>query len=160
MLSWFFALFGWGGVIAIAVILFFGFKAAEKWLPLIFCAAALGIALWGWNGYRNAAANKAQYDKEVLAHKATRGERDKARTERDDAKAALKECSDSVDNLGTVAEKRAGENKGERQEAQRKAQQHREKASRIMSKPPAVPEDDAESARAFVKEWLAERNKQ
>ena len=72
-MSWLFAILGWGGVAAIAAILVLGVVVAKKWLYIAAAVAAVALALWGWNGYRSAAANQAKYDDEVTAHQVTQG---------------------------------------------------------------------------------------
>lgn len=103
--------------------------------------AALGLAYLG------------QRDKTTEAQSAvTAMER-----QRDVAREAASACSDAVEDLRTVADKRAAEAKAARAEAAAKARGHNKKADSILATPAAVPGDDCRSAQVRVSEWLKGR---
>lgn len=79
--------------------------------------------------------------------------------ERDGARAAASVCSDAVEDLRIVADKRAAEAKAAHAAAAAKAKSHNQKADAILSTPPAVPGDDCRSAQARVADWLKGRAK-
>jgi hypothetical protein len=106
--------------------------------------AALG---WAYLGQRDATATgKADL-------RAMEGQRDGARQ-------AASACSDSVDDLRELADKRARDAAPARVAAASVAQGHNQRADVILSTPAPVPGDSCASAQARVDDWLKGRWKQ
>jgi hypothetical protein len=77
--------------------------------------------------------------------------------QRDGARQAASACSDSVDDLRELADKRAREAAAARAAAAGKAQGHNQRADAILAAPPKVPGDACASAQARVDDWLKGR---
>lgn len=78
-------------------------------------------------------------------------------TERDDARSAASMCSDAVEDLRALADKRAADAKPVQAAAQQAAGQRQAAAQQILSTPPAVHGDDCGSARVRIDDWLRSR---
>ncbi len=109
--------------------------------------AANGLLGWAYLGQRDdtAVAKTALRDME--------GQRDGARQ-------AASACSDSVDDLRELADKRARDAAPARAAAASAAQGHNQRADLILSTPAPVLGDACASAQARVDEWLKGRAKQ
>lgn len=79
--------------------------------------------------------------------------------QRDGAQQAASACSDSVDDLRELADKRARDAAPARAAAASTAQGHNQRADVILSTPAPVPGDVCASAQARVDEWLKGRAK-
>lgn len=79
--------------------------------------------------------------------------------QRDGARAAASACSDAVEDIRTMADKRATEAKAARAAAAVQTRSHNEKADTILSTPAAAPGDDCRSAQVRVSDWLKGRAK-
>lgn len=79
--------------------------------------------------------------------------------QRDGAREAASACSDSVDDLRELADKRAREAAPARAAAATAAQGHNQRADVILSTPAPVPGNACASAQARVDEWLNGRAK-
>lgn len=79
--------------------------------------------------------------------------------QRDGARQIASECSDSVDDLRALADKRAREAATARAAAANTAKAHSSKADAILSTPAPVPGDVCASAQARVDDWLKGRAK-
>lgn len=79
--------------------------------------------------------------------------------QRDGARQAASACSDSVDDLRELADKRAREAVPARAAAASAAQGHSQRADVILSTPAPVPGDVCASAQARVDDWLKGRAK-
>ncbi len=79
--------------------------------------------------------------------------------QRDGARQAASACSDSVDDLRELADKRAREAAPARAAAASAAQRHDQRADLILSTPAPVPGDECASAQARVDDWLKGRAK-
>ena len=80
--------------------------------------------------------------------------------QRDGARQAASECSDSVDDLRELADRRGREAAQARASAAGKAQSHNQRADQILATPAPVPGDACASAQARVDDWLKGRAKQ
>lgn len=105
--------------------------------------AALG---WAWLGQRDETAT-AKADLRAME-----GQRDGARQ-------AASACSDSVDDLRELADKRARDAAPARAVAASAAQGRNQRADVILSTPAPVPGDACASAQARVDDWLKGRAK-
>lgn len=79
--------------------------------------------------------------------------------QRDGARQAASACSDSVDDLRELADKRAREAAPARAAAASAAQGYNQRADQILSTPAPVPGDACASAQARVDSWLQGRAK-
>lgn len=79
--------------------------------------------------------------------------------QRDGARQAASACSDSVDDLRELADKRARDAAPARAAAASTAQGHNHRADQILAAPQPVPGDACASAQARVDEWLNGRAK-
>jgi len=118
--------------------------------PLMW-AAGLSLALnaalgWAYLGQRDK-TTKAEADVTAMEQ------------QRDGAREAASACSDAVEDLRILADKRADEAKAARAAAAVKARGHNEKADSILATPAAVPGDDCRSAQVRVSDWLKGRAK-
>lgn len=77
--------------------------------------------------------------------------------ERDTARQAASACSDAVDDLRTLADKRAKDAATARATAAAQARAAAQRADAILSAPAAVPGNDCQSAKARVGAWLQTR---
>lgn len=77
--------------------------------------------------------------------------------QRDGARRAASECSDSVEALRELADKRARDAAPARAAAAGKAQGHNQRADVILSTPAPVPGDVCASAQTRVDDWLKGR---
>ena len=77
--------------------------------------------------------------------------------QRDSARQAASACSDSVDDLRELADRRGREAAQARAAAAAKAQSHNKRADQILATPAPVPGDVCASAQARVVEWLKGR---
>lgn len=115
-------------------------------IGLVLSLAANGLLGWAYLGQRDEAT-------------AVRKDLSAMQTQRDGARQAASACSDAVDDLRTLAERRAGEAKAARAEAAARARGHAQRADQILTAPPAVPGDDCRSAQVRVADWLKGRTK-
>ena len=115
----------------------------------LFWALALSLALNAALGW----AYLVQRDKTTKAEAGVTA----MEQQRDGARAVASACSDAVEDLRNVADKRAAEAKAARAEAAAKARGHNKKADSILATPAAVPGDDCRSAQVRVSEWLKGR---
>ncbi|CAN7371868.1 hypothetical protein LJR074_002215 [Acidovorax sp. LjRoot74] len=79
--------------------------------------------------------------------------------QRDGARQTASACSDSVDDLRELADKRALNAAPARAAAASAAQGHNQRADQILSTPAPVPGDVCASAQARVDDWLKGRAK-
>lgn len=79
--------------------------------------------------------------------------------QRDGAQAAASACSDAVDDLRTLADKRAREAEQARAQAAGQAKVLEQRADKTLSTAPAVPGDMCASMQALGDEWLRGRTK-
>ncbi|CAN7184941.1 hypothetical protein [Acidovorax sp. LjRoot117] len=79
--------------------------------------------------------------------------------QRDGARQAASECSDSVEALRDLAAQRARDAAPARAAAAGKAQGHNQRADTILSTPAPVPGDVCASAQTRVDDWLKGRAK-
>lgn len=79
--------------------------------------------------------------------------------QRDGARQAASACSDSVDDLRELADKRAREAAPARAAASDIAKTHNQRADTILATPAPVPGDVCASAQARVDSWLKGRAK-
>ena len=79
--------------------------------------------------------------------------------QRDGARQAASECSDSVEDLRELADKRAREDAPARAAASNIAKTHNQRADTILATPAPVPGDLCASAQARVDDWLKGRAK-
>lgn len=77
--------------------------------------------------------------------------------QRDGARQAASACSDSVDDLRELADKRARDAAPARAAAASAAHGHNQKADAILATPAPVPGDACASAQARVNDWLKNR---
>lgn len=77
--------------------------------------------------------------------------------QRDGARAAASACSDALDDLRTLADRRGREATAARSAAAGRAGQHNQRADQILSAPPAVPGNTCASAQARIDGWLKAR---
>lgn len=77
--------------------------------------------------------------------------------QRDGARQAASACSDSVDDLRELADKRARDAAPARAAAASTAQGHNQRADTILATPAPVPGDVCASAQARVDSWLQGR---
>ena len=77
--------------------------------------------------------------------------------QRDGARQAASACSDSVDDLRELADRRGREAAQARSAASGKAQGHNKRADQILATPAPVLGDACASAQARVDEWLKGR---
>ncbi|CAN7411659.1 hypothetical protein LJR074_002609 [Acidovorax sp. LjRoot74] len=115
-------------------------------IALAISLAANGLLGWAYLGQRDdtAVAKTALRDME--------GQRDGIRQ-------AASACSDSVDDLRELADKRARDAAPARAAAASTAQGHNQRADQILAAPAPVPGDVCASAQARVDDWLKSRNK-
>lgn len=113
----------------------------------ILLAVSLAVnALVGW-------AYLGQRDATAVAETALHD----MRGQRDGAREAASACSDAVDDLRTLADRRAREADQARRAAAKRAEGHNQRADVILAAPPAVPGDACASAQVRVDEWLKGR---
>ncbi|MBL7089520.1 MAG: hypothetical protein ISS20_11970 [Acidovorax sp.] len=79
--------------------------------------------------------------------------------QRDGARQVASACSDSVDDLRELADKRARDAAPARAAAASAAQGHNTRADQILAAPQPVPGDACASAQARVDDWLKGRAK-
>ena len=105
----------------------------------------------------------------VLLTRAYLGQRDTATAarasvgemtqQRDGARSLAAACSDAVDDLRELADKRKREGEAARASAAVKARTHERRADEILAAPPTVPGDACASAQHRVDSWLQGRVK-
>ena len=156
-MTWLLGLIGWGGGAALVAALALGMVLSRRALFIAAAVVAVALLAWGWRGYVQASALRADLSHTQAALDKTTGERDKARSERAAALDAAEACSRSVEALKQAADEREAENAHARQQAAGKAHQHRQKANEIMATPASVPGDDAASAQDRIWKWLENR---
>ena len=139
-----------------ALILAFARKNWQAILAAVLIAAFIG---WGMRGYSKAKSLQADLDELVQATADMKDERDEARKERTAALDAAETCSASVAALKDAADKREKVATPARQQAARTAHTNQQRAAAILAAPPAVPGDDAASARARIDAWLSSRER-
>lgn len=115
-------------------------------IALAISVAANAAVGWAWLGQRDETAT-AKADLRAME-----GQRDGARQ-------AASACSDSVDDLRELADKRARDAAPSRAAAASAAQGHNQRADVILSTPAPVPGDMCASAQARVDDWLKGRAK-
>lgn len=103
----------------------------------------------------------------VLLTRAYLGQRDAAAVarasvgemtqQRDGARDLSAACSDAVDDLRELADRRKKEGEAARTSAAAQARKHEQRADEILAKPPAVPGDACASAQHRVDSWLQGR---
>jgi len=94
---------------------------------------------------------------ELTLAKSETGAREK---ERDTARQAASACSDAVDDLRTLADRRASEAATARATAATQARAAAQRADAILVAPAAVPGNDCASAQVRVQSWLQGRVQQ
>lgn len=105
----------------------------------------------------------------ALLARAYLGQRDAATTarasvgemtqQRDGARDLAAACSDAVDDLRELADRRKREGEAARTSAAAQARKHEQRADEILAAPPAVPGDACASAQHRVDSWLRGRTK-
>ncbi|MBN9324253.1 MAG: hypothetical protein J0H24_20280 [Delftia acidovorans] len=105
----------------------------------------------------------------VLLTRAYLGQRDAATAarasvgemtqQRDGARDLAAACSDAVDDLRELADRRKKEGEAARTSAAAQARKHEQRADEILAAPPAVPGDACTSAQHRVDSWLQGRVK-
>lgn len=115
-------------------------------IALAISVAANGVFGWAYLGQR---------DKTTTAQTALRD----MKGQRDGARQVASECSDSVDDLRALADKRARDAEPARAVAATTAKAHSSKADAILSTPAPVPGDVCASAQVRVDDWLKGRAK-
>lgn len=105
----------------------------------------------------------------VLLTRAYLGQRDTATAarasvsemtlQRDGARDQAAACSDAVDDLRELADRRKKEGDAARASAAARARTHEQRADQILAAPPAVPGDACASAQHRVDSWLQGRAK-
>ena len=113
-------------------------------IALLASLAANGAMGWAYLGQRDDAA-QARADLGAMEQ------------QRDGARQAASACSDAVDDLRDLADRRAIEAQAARAEAAAQARTHHQKADAILVTPPAVPGNDCRSAQLRVDNWLKGR---
>ncbi len=113
---------------------------------LLVSLAANGLLGWAYLGQRDNAT-------EARAAVSAKGQ------ELAGVRGAAEACSSSVDELRTLASKRAETAAPARRAAADRAADHYRKADAILAKPPAVPGGACASAQHRVDNWLLERGK-
>ncbi len=99
---------------------------------------------WAWLGARDD-ATKVQAELEAKGQELA------------GVRGAAQACSSKVDELRTLADKRAQEAASARRAAAGRAADHSRKADQILAAPPAVPGDACASAQVRVDAWLQGR---
>lgn len=77
--------------------------------------------------------------------------------QRDGARDLAAACSDAVDDLRELADRRKQEGQAARASAATQARAHEQRADEILAAPPAVPSDACASAQRRVDSWLQGR---
>ncbi len=77
--------------------------------------------------------------------------------QRDGARDLAAACSDAVDDLRELADRRKKEGEAARASAAARARTHEQRADEILAAPPAVPGDACASAQHRVDSWLQGR---
>jgi hypothetical protein len=113
---------------------------------ILILASLAANAVLGW-------AYLGQRDETASARADLRG----MEGQRDGARQAASACSDSVDDLRELADRRGREAAQARAAASGKAQGHNKRADQILATPAPVPGDACASAQARVDEWLKGR---
>lgn len=113
---------------------------------ILILASLAANAVLGW-------AYLGQRDETAAARADLRG----MEGQRDGARQAASACSDSVDDLRELADRRGREAAQARAAAAGKAQSHNKRADQILAPPAPVPGDACASAQARVDEWLKGR---
>ena len=133
--------------------------ARKNWQAILAAVLIATFIGWGMRGYSKAKALQAELDKQVQATADMQAERDKARTERAAALDAAETCSASVAALKDAADKRHADATPARHQAASTAHRNQQRAAAILAAPPAVPGDDAASARARIDAWISSRER-
>ena len=115
---------------------------------ILILASLAANAVLGW-------AYLGQRDETAAARADLRG----MEGQRDGARQAASACSDSVDDLRELADRRAREAVAARAAAAGAARDHNQKADAILAAPASVPGDACASAQARVDDWLNGRAK-
>lgn len=129
----------------------------KNWQAILLALAAAAVLAWGMRGYSQARTAEAERDKARERTAQVEQERDKARAERAAALDAAEACSRSVAALKQAADEREKAAAAARQKAAIQSRQRQQRAAQILATPPAVPGDDAASARARIDAWLEGR---
>lgn len=77
--------------------------------------------------------------------------------QRDGARGLASACSDAVEDLRELADRRKQEGEAARASAATQARAHEQRADEILAAPPAVPGDACASAQRRVDSWLQGR---
>lgn len=77
--------------------------------------------------------------------------------QRDGALKGAQACSDAVDDLRELADRRKQEGQAARASAAAQARAHEQRADEVLAAPPAVPSDACASAQHRVDSWLQGR---
>jgi|GEM_PF-1030581 len=155
-MSWIFWLIGtlgFGSVFLFAAVLVPMVLGGMAPRTALWIGAAIVVVLLGgaaWRGLNEVDTLYTRLDK-------AQREAATAKDERDTALGAAKTCSDSVRALADAGAQRASAAEPARQQAQQRAQQHTQRAGAIIATQPAVPNDDAASARQRIDAWLRAR---
>ncbi len=115
-------------------------------MQILLAALVLGNVLtgWAWLGARDDATT-------ARAELVGKGQ------ELAGVRGAAEACSSKVDELRTLADKRAQEAAPARRAAAGRAADHNRQADKILAAPPAVPGDACASAQVRVDAWLQGR---
>ena len=113
---------------------------------ILLSLAANAVMGWAYLGQRDETAT-AQADLRAMQN------------QRDGIRQVASACSDSVDDLRVLADKRAREAAPARAAAASAAKGHNQRADVILSTPAPVPGDACASAQARVNDWLKGRVK-
>ena len=113
---------------------------------ILILASLAANAVLGW-------AYLGQRDETVTARADLRG----MEGQRDGARQVASACSDSVEDLRELADRRAREAVAARAAAAGAARDHNQRADQILATPAPVPGDACASAQARVDDWLKGR---
>lgn len=113
-------------------------------IALVASLAGNGLLAWAYLGQRDAAS---------MAREQTTA----AHSERDEARVLAHACSDTVDDLRELAERRKREAEGVRRQMEAKARNHDSRADAVLAAAPTVPGDSCASAQVLVQDWLKAR---
>ena len=116
---------------------------------IIILTSLAANAVLGW-------AYLSQRDETATARANLRG----MEGQRDGARQAASACSDSVDDLRELADRRGREAAQARAFAAGRARAHNQRADQILATPAPMPGDACASAQARVDDWLTGRVKQ
>ncbi len=130
-------------------------RAVTGITPKLLAAAVLALLTSLLGNLLLARAYLGQRDAATAA-RATVGEMTQ---QRDGARDLAAACSDAVDDLRELADRRKKEGEAARASAAALARKHEQRADEILAAPPAVPGDACASAQHRVDSWLLGRAK-